>query len=285
MWAGSDAFSRVGEAGRLAEQQWTLRDALLGLGLAPRSARLYESAIQAALRYFEAAGWDLSRATPEQVATYAATRPLTFGVRSTIRISLAHYWTFTDHPRPPLRAVRCPPKPAMVCKALEDDDARLLAKAAKARGDRKGLAVILGMYQGMRREEIASTRWDQLDGLGWMRVVGKGAKSRTIPVHQVTADALAAFERRSEWVFPGRSQGHVTPASIWNWVRFVADEAGVGLVRPHWLRHTCLATQNDNTGDLRTVQHFAGHSRPETTAGYTRVTNRRLIAASLSLDY
>lgn len=259
--------------------------ALLGLGLAPRSASLYASVIQKSVRYFAEQGWELNRATPEQVAAYAGTLLLTFGVRSTLRISLAHYWSFVGHPNPPLKAVRCPPKPAMVCKALDDDDARMLAKVARARHDRQGAAVVLGMYQGMRREEIASARWDAFDGRGWVEVVGKGAKSRTIPVHPATEEALTFLPRASEWVFRGRLEGHVSPASVWNWVRAVADEAGVGHVRPHWLRHTCLATQNDNTGDLRSVQHFAGHSRPETTSGYTRATRRRLMAVTLSVDY
>jgi integrase/recombinase XerD len=259
--------------------------ALLGLGLAPRSVQLYARTIEIALIYFQGRGWDLARATPEQVAVYAATRPLTFGVRSLLRISLGHYWAFTDHPHPPVKAVRCPPKPAMVCKALDDDDARLLSKAARARHDHKGLVVVLGLYQGQRREEIATTRWETFDGSGWMTVVGKGAKSRTIPVHAATLEALSYVERSSEWVFPGRSRGHASPASIWNWVRLVADEAGVGLVRPHWLRHTCLATQNDRTGDLRAVQHFAGHARSATTEGYTRATKAALRRVSDALDY
>lgn len=264
-----------------------LRAELAGLGLAPRSVRQYASTIERAVCYFDGEGWSLEQATPVQVATYANSLALTFGVRSTLRAALRNYWDLVEHPKPPLRAIRCPPQPAMVCKALVDDDARILAKAARARRDKKGLAVILGMYQGMRREEIATTEWLRIDS-EWMRVVGKGAKSRTIPLHAVTAEALAWMPVECEWVFPGRngsSAPHVSGSAIWNWVRTVADEAGVGDVRPHWLRHTCLATQNDNTGDLRTVQHFAGHSRPETTSGYTRVTNRRLLAASLSLDY
>ncbi len=56
-------------------------------------------------------------------------------------------------------------------------------------------------------------------------------------------------------------------------------------MKVHQLRHTALSTMNDMTGDLRTVQYFAGHSRPETTSNYTRVSGRRLRAAVESLDY
>lgn len=262
---------------------------LVGLGLAPRSVQLYVRTIQTAGRYFEAEGWILAVATAAQVAAYAATKPLTFSSRSLIRVALGHYWEMTSHPAPPLRAVRCPPKPAMVCKALGEDDARILAKTARSRGDRKGMAVMLGMlgmYQGMRREEIATARYDGIVG-DWWSVVGKGAKSRTIPVHHVIRDALAELPPApGPFIFPGRvGGGHASPASVWNWVREVASDAGVGLVRPHWLRHTALATQNDVTGDLRAVQHFAGHARSATTEGYTRASQAALRRVSDALDY
>lgn len=78
---------------------------------------------------------------------------------------------------------------------------------------------------------------------------------------------MAARRRR-----PGRGQAGVR------------DEAGAGLVGPHWLRRTRLVTQNDITVDLRSVQHFAGHS-PETMGGYTWASRRRLQSLVDTLDY
>jgi integrase len=51
------------------------------------------------------------------------------------------------------------------------------------------------------------------------------------------------------------------------------------------LRHTALAEANDRSRDLRTVQEIARHSRPETTAGYTRTTSRRMAAVVAMIDY
>ena len=56
-------------------------------------------------------------------------------------------------------------------------------------------------------------------------------------------------------------------------------------VATHVLRHTALATALDATGDLRAVQELAGHARPETTAGYTRVRRDRLEAAVSAISY
>ena len=69
------------------------------------------------------------------------------------------------------------------------------------------------------------------------------------------------------------------------WLAELAERAGAGHVHPHALRHTCLATINDETGDLRTTQEFAGHARIESTVGYTRSTKSRLQAAVAALNF
>ncbi len=258
---------------------------LLALGLAPKTARLYARNILTAERWCAEQSRDLATLAPEMVVDLAETRPLTHSTRTILRASLRHYWEHVGRADPPVKAIRVPPAPRHVCRAQEEDDARLLAKAARGRGDRKGLAVILGLYQAMRREEIATAQWAWLRDTGHIRVMGKGSKERRIPLHPVAAEALTWVPRTGAYVFAGRYGGPVTPATIWAWVREVSAGAGVPVVPPHVLRHTSLATANDNTGDLRAVQAFAGHAKPETTAGYTRANARRLAAVVASLDY
>jgi len=258
---------------------------LLAVGLAPKTARLYARNILAADLWCRERGLDLATLAPEVVVELADTKPLTHSTRTILRASLRHYWERVGRDNPPLRAVRVPPEPRHHCRALDEDDARILARAARARSDRKGLVVILGLYQAMRREEIATLPWSATREEGWLRIVGKGSKERRIPLHEVTAEALTWMPRSSDYVLVGRYGGPVTPATVWAWVREVSEAAGVPVVPPHILRHTSLATANDNTGDLRAVQAFAGHSKPETTAGYTRAHTRRLAAVVASLDY
>jgi integrase/recombinase XerC len=259
---------------------------LAGLGLAPRTILHYRSMAQRAETWCIANGLDLDTIPAPDVARYAETLPLTFSSRTALRCSLKHYWSVIGRCDPPLRAVRVPPQPTGVCRAVEPGDARILAKSARSRGDDPGLAVCLGLYQGLRRAEIAACRWDAFDEPGWVTVVGKGAKTRRNPLHPTMAALLAATDRRSAWLFPGNAnRPHVAGATVWTWVRRVCDDAGVPLVPPHVLRHTCLATANDATGDLRATQAFAGHSRPETTSQYTRATSTRLRALVAALDY
>lgn len=263
-----------------------LQGQLLGLGLAPRTAQIYANVIASASRW-----WDnedcgnLASASAADVARYAQNLPNTFAARSQLRCALKRYWELVGHDSPPLQAVRVPPAPRGRCLALDEGDSRILAKAARARGDHKGLAVALGLYQALRRNEIATLPWSAVDG-DWLTVQGKFDLVASIPMHPTMGEMLSAHHRNgSPYIFPGRVGGHVSPATVWGWVRQVSEEAGLGRVKTHVLRHISLATSYDTTGDLRGVMEFARHSRPETTSRYTRSTERRLRAIVEALDY
>ena len=74
-------------------------------------------------------------------------------------------------------------------------------------------------------------------------------------------------------------------ATIWTWSKEVARVAGIETFTTHQLRHTSLTTALDNTGNLRSVMEFARHTKPETTAGYTRTTKAHLRAVMEALEY
>lgn len=189
---------------------------------------------------------------------------------------------------PPSWAIRVPRKARGVCRALEVDEAARIAKAARARGDAAGMATLFALHLALRRFEIAKLRWADFSDAGWLTIVGKNDQTAMLPVHRHVLEAMAELGRRgrSPYLFPSRDlRSHAAPATVWNWVRAVAADAGVDNVAPHRLRHTALATANDATGDLRAVQEFARHARPETTALYTRTTAKRLTAVMESIDY
>lgn len=261
------------------------RDHLLATGLSRRTAAIYCHRVRHVEGWLADEGGSLAEATATDLARYADTLPNSTSTRRHLRSSLAWWWGFTGREGPPLGAVRVPPKPDMLCRALEEPDAQLLAKAALGWWP-EGAAVLLGLYLALRREEIAQARWDRFDGGEWYTVQGKFGRVATLPVHPVLREELRDRRNGLAYLFPGaRGRPHVCPTTIWTWTRRVAEAAGVGLVPPHRLRHTALATANDRTDDLRAVAAFARHRRVETTMGYTRTTARQLQAVSDSLDY
>lgn len=266
-------------------------EAMIGAGYARKTCMVYRTSLVRA----ESAGVDLDGVRAVELREYAETLPHSRSSRALLRSALGCYWKLSGRHDGPLGAIRVPRQRTMKCKALDVQLAARLADAAAGRGDRKGLAVLLGLYAGMRRNEIATLRWSNVDD-GWLTIIGKGDREREIPLHPILLEALAArraesrrsgsaCRRRLEYVFPGRSGGPQNPTTIWLWVREVAESAGVGSVPTHVLRHTALATSLDATGDLRAVQAFAGHASPETTAGYTRASRRRLLEAVAALEY
>ena len=257
---------------------------LLARGLSSRSVAIYLATLRRARVVADALELDLERLNPLEARALSEAWPGGRSSRTQLRSTLGHLWGALGRLDAPVRAVRVPRHPRYRCRALSDRDAALLAAAARARRDPKGLAVLFGLYGAMRRAEIAGVRAVDLRD-GWIHVQGKGDVEREFPLHPVLRDALAETRGLGErFLFPGRFGRGASPATIWSWTREVAASVGL-VVRPHELRHTALATAHDATGDLRTTAAFAGHMNLQTTAIYTRTTAARLTALVHAIDY
>lgn len=161
----------------------------------------------------------------------------------------------------------------------------LLARAIAVASDRDRLMLLLGAYAGLRAGEIARVRWDEITD-GVIVVRGKGGKVRRVPIHSRLIPAFAV-ERElrdrgtfgsgyrygapgSPYVFPGRDGGPITPGAVGKILRRNLGHKG------HSLRHRFATTVHDATGNTLAVQQLLGHSKPETTAIYARITDRAL---------
>lgn len=278
--AARERFERASQGDGLAwcgasVPPW-LADGLRGRQLARTSVRSYLVALRRCQSWCLAAGTTIDRMNGPELEAFLEQTPFTRSNRMMFRSALIHYYALTGRQDPPTWAVRVPRRRRMVAKPLDLEEARQLEGAALARRDRKGLAVIIGLYLGLRRFEIAKLRWDDFQD-GWVRLVGKGDVEASLPVHPVVLRYLALIPREGPFVFPGQAgKGSANPTTLWLWVREVSLEAIGRAVPTHILRHTALATANDITGNLRAVQDFARHAQADTTAGYTRTTRQRL---------
>ncbi|HEU4543321.1 MAG TPA: tyrosine-type recombinase/integrase [Jiangellaceae bacterium] len=154
--------------------------------------------------------------------------------------------------------------------------------------DATRLMMMLMGYAGLRRAEVASFRLDQVDG-NVLRVVGKGGKVRSIPLHDALGAALDAEHKRRDagrrgtgfryangaeagWLFPGRHGGHMTPNAVGKAVAKALPTGWTG----HTLRHAFASAAYVESGDVLRVSRLLGHSRPETTARYAQVLDASL---------
>lgn len=148
--------------------------------------------------------------------------------------------------------------------------------ALLAADDRERRALRLGAECGLRRGEIARVRVEDLEAdlVGYsLRVVGKGGHVRLVPIE----DDLAAELLRlgAGWVFPSTAGGHLTPGHLGKLVSRLLPDG----VATHSLRHRAGTRAYQGTRDLRAVQEFLGHAKPETTALYTEVGRDAIRAA------
>lgn len=163
---------------------------------------------------------------------------------------------------------------------------RLLASAHRY-GPRAAAFVSLLLFAGLRLSEARLLTWDRIEG-GWIEVAGKGARSRTVPVHPRLADALHAWRQRCadpRWVFPSPYGGPVSEGGVRWWWRRVTSDAGLEGVTPHQCRHRYGTDLYRATGDLAVTQDALGHATPATTRVYALVEPARVANAVAALDY
>lgn len=136
------------------------------------------------------------------------------------------------------------------------------------------LAILLAGRYGLRRGEVTRLRREDLvpDLAGWsLRVVGKGAHERLIPL--LEEDARMLLAKPPGWLFPSpRREGRpLTPAHL---AKLVTAELPYGYTM-HSLRHRCATVMVEETGDLRAAQEVLGHAKLETIQIYTFVSSSR----------
>ncbi|MBS3939330.1 MAG: tyrosine-type recombinase/integrase [Actinobacteria bacterium] len=262
---------------------------LEGIGLADRTVGIYTGHLRRADTWLrERAGVPIEAATPAQVRTWADSLPNSWSTRRQARTMLHHWQTWTNHPLDLSAAVRVPRKPKMQSRALDDREAALLEQAAHRAG-RRGLAVLLGLYLGMRCSEIAAASWTGYDGAHWSWQRAKTGDLARLPVHPRLQAAVDQTERWGPYLFPSNTHDparapHVAPQTIWDWIVKIGEAAGVGHVSTHQLRHTSITRVVDSMG-IRVGQEWAGHRDPQVTAGYSRVTQQRLHQAMQTLAW
>ena len=147
--------------------------------------------------------------------------------------------------------------------------------------DRAMLEVLYGA--GLRVSELITLGVrDLLLGEGLVRVVGKGAKERLVPLGGRAGDALERYLRELRpRLDEGESEGavflnqHGRPLSrmgAWKIVRRHVDRSEVDrAVSPHTLRHTFATHLLEGGADLPAVQEMLGHADIATTQIYTHV--------------
>ncbi|MCS5696944.1 tyrosine-type recombinase/integrase [Desulfofundulus thermocisternus] len=186
-------------------------------------------------------------------------------------------------PKPPREQKRAP-------KCLEKVEQHRLLRAVERYGTKRDMALFRVMLScGLRVGEAVSLKVSDLDigkRHGYLTVTrGKRNKRRTVPVPPEARHAIREWleeHNGSEWLFPGRFNGHLTERAVRKLAKKYAQLAGLNAgvkVHPHILRHTCAMNLIRAGHDISTVAAVLGHENITTTAIYTMPTEKDLARA------
>ena len=121
---------------------------------------------------------------------------------------------------------------------------------------------------------------------GWLRVLGKGSKERTVPFGPPAAEAVQAWlvargsSQAADPLFTNFRGTRLTSRSVARILcKHLVRLAVAKNLSPHGLRHSFATHLLGAGADLRTIQELLGHARLSTTQRYTHVDYEELSRA------
>lgn len=183
----------------------------------------------------------------------------------------------------PCAHLRAPKAAKRLPASLNPDEVRQLMESAdEAPLDLRDRAMFELFYSsGLRLSELVGADLTSIDLVqGEVRVWGKGAKERIVPLGQKAAEALRAWlAARALWVdtqegalFVSPSGKRLSPRSVQARLKKRAIKQGLPQhVHPHMLRHSFASHVLQSSGDLRAVQEMLGHASIASTQVYTHL--------------
>jgi integrase/recombinase XerC len=183
----------------------------------------------------------------------------------------------------PAAAVRGPKVRRKLPQVLDADEAKELVETnlGGTLAPRDSAMMELFYSSGLRLSELTGLCWGDLDlEDGQVRVLGKGSKTRILPVGRFAINALKRLAALGgadpeQPVFKGRGGAPISARAVQ--MRLAKLSSGqTKRVHPHMLRHTFASHMLESSGDLRSVQELLGHADIATTQIYTHLDFQHL---------
>lgn len=155
----------------------------------------------------------------------------------------------------------------------------------------RDVAILETLYAtGIRLAELTGLNLGDLEfDLDCLRVLGKGAKERIVPIGRYALDACRDYLYRARPILASRGSagekafflnyrgnrltGRSVERLLDRYLRMIAVNRGAS---PHALRHSFATHLMENGADLRVVQELLGHVSVSTTQIYTHLSRERL---------
>lgn len=275
----------------------------------PRTIEAYLGAVSPYLSFLEQHRAEtpslaaMGTVTPAEIRAYLAhrrdgDRPLAARSVSQALSAIRSYHGFLDRrlatPNAALTLVRGPKVRPSAPRPVSEDQARGLIEEASADPDRDGwealrdeavLTLLWGC--GLRISEALSLKCSDAPVGETLRILGKGSKTRIVPVLPAVREAIAAYVAAQpfalapdEPLFRAVRGGPLSPRHVQATMQSLRGRLGLSdRATPHALRHSFATHLLGAGADLRSIQELLGHASLSTTQKYTAVDAAGLLSA------
>ncbi|MFY9705271.1 MAG: site-specific tyrosine recombinase XerD [Desulfobacterales bacterium] len=194
-------------------------------------------------------------------------------------------------PSDPSRLIDLPKSGLKLPDVLTIDEVKRLLDAPdpkKPSGCRDAAMLELLYAAGLRVSELITLKLQDVNlTAGYVRVFGKGAKERVVPIGQYAQEKIRRFttgarqallkDRISATLFVARAGKPLSRQGFWKLIKRYGLRAGLRkVITPHTLRHSFASHLLEGGADLRAVQTMLGHADIATTQIYTHVARDHL---------
>lgn len=187
----------------------------------------------------------------------------------------------------PFELIESPKTPSYLPEVLSPEDIeQLLNFKPKNSLEIRDLAIVELMYSsGLRVSETININIDHFEeNKAFLRVFGKGSKTRLVPIGRYAINAINNWiDERDKYsnddnaLFINKKGSRLSVRSIQLRLKRLATKQGLPPVNPHMLRHSFATHMLESSGDLRTIQELLGHSSLSTTQIYTKLDYQHLV--------
>lgn len=259
----------------------------------------YQCDLLLLLNYFAEKGLDLDPAslTPEHIRAYLAYCKEQLGHGPAIRArrvsALKHFYRFMVENHliqgDPISIIRVGKMPKNIPKPLSEVEMRRLLDAPdpkdiKGVRDRTAMEFLYG--SGLRISELCGLSFNSLDLQNengpCVRVIGKGKKTRLVPLSRASIAILAEYLRMrgagkpKDPIFLAERGSRLLPRILQRNLKQYLIKANLDPeITPHKLRHSFATHLLDHGADIRVIQELLGHESLATTQIYTKVSQTR----------
>ena len=187
----------------------------------------------------------------------------------------------------PFELVSAPKSPSNLPEVLSPEDVEQLLNFKPSNLiEIRDMAIVELMYSsGLRVSETVNINiGDFEEDMTFLRILGKGAKTRIVPLGKFAVNAINNWiiERdkiltKSDALFLNSKGARLSIRSVQLRLKKMATKQGLPPIHPHMLRHSFATHMLESSGDLRTIQELLGHSSLSTTQIYTKLDYQHLV--------